>query len=1657
VARRFAKSKIYLLLAFFGISQLVDAQGNMKVTRSQIIPWSSPVTNIAVDAENIKWVGHNGQLVKVYGLALSANDGLKEGEKSLALYKGGDADIRWNSTSLRNITGDIFDASNYITCGTFDPGKKEMWLGTSQTGVFRVKVNDDGSLKLIEQLTTGNSRLKSNVINDILIDFRKRIWIGTDDGVLMGESGKWELLEKGLLIESIAANADDVWLMGDGLVGKVNRKGTWVILDIPSRRTEGDLRDIAVDALGQLWIASGVVTRYNPEDERYTVFGPAQEYTSQFATAIAVDQDGAIWVGTRDKGLYVIQEADAFAAFCEVDQPVDCNGNGSDGALRVRVDGGTPPYQYQWPNGLSGENPSGLQPGNYEVTVTDSKGNQVVASATLEDQRIAITVAQDTPAGPGATNGVATVDIQQGAAPFSYKWDNGEASQTASQLSPGPHQVSVTDKNGCQAVASLTITESLAELTVEAIATDIKCAGSQDAELELVVNGGQQPYTFQWNKEGLEGQKATGLGAGTYEVVVTDAAGNQKSILRSISEPAGMQLRTQVNAPASTGNNDGEASVNARGGEEPYRFAWDSGEATQQATQLNPGIHTVTVTDNKGCTAVDTVEITEDILPLQLNLIVATELSCFGSSDAILEAEVRGGKAPYQYQWEGSSSNNERAEGLAEGKYGLVVVDASGQQARVETAINAKEELKAEAQVESPASTGNEDGQASIRAVGGTAPYTYRWDNGEADPLAKALSPGTHSFTVTDANNCTAEGQVEITEDILPLQLNLIVATELSCFGSSDAILEAEVRGGKAPYQYQWEGSSSNNERAEGLAEGKYGLVVVDASGQQARVETAINAKEELKAEAQVESPASTGNEDGQASIQAVGGTAPYTYRWDNGEADPLAKALSPGTHSFTVTDANNCTAEGQVEITEDILPLQLSINAVRTLDCSGDANAALRVEVRGGKPPYTYAWAGVEQTTATVEGLAAGEYTVVVTDASGQKAQRATNLTAPEALTINATVIAPANTGQSDGRASLELSGGTSPFSYNWDNGNTTANPSDLSPGNHRVTVTDANGCSAVTEVEIGEDIQPLTVGINIQQALSCSDKSDAILLAEVNGGKPPYSYRWVEANSASNILQNAGAGTYNLIVQDASGLEQEATETLTAPAALEVVTQLQSPASVGNADGAAIAEVKGGTPPYDYAWSSGGSTDAVEGLGAGTETVVVTDANGCKAEAAVEVTENILPLQLTIAEENPVKCKDGNEGKLVANVRGGKPPYFYDWSHNSLNSPEAEGLVAGAYSLTVTDVMDTEQVISYQLEEPAKLTLKATVTAPASTGNADGKAKVTASGGTGNYTYQWQNGNTSPEAENLTPGFHRVVVTDERGCEASTNFEVTEDILPLELALELTKPISCANANDASLQAEINGGKPPYELSWSEEGMSGEQPSQLAPGNYALTVTDVLGTSSQANITIEAVEPLALELTENIPAFSDNSNDGKATAAASGGSPPYRFDWDTGESGKVVASLPLGQHSVTVTDANGCTQSLSFETSERIMKELASGALRSGQTMSIQKLQFDADSTRLREDARPVLDEIFGFLEENPTIVVEIGGHTNSLPPPEYCDSLSTSRARSVAEYLVNRGIAAERVYYKGYGKRDPLFSNKTEEGRRRNQRVEIKILRL
>ncbi len=271
------------------------------------------------------------------------------------------------------------------------------------------------------------------------------------------------------------------------------------------------------------------------------------------------------------------------------------------------------------------------------------------------------------------------------------------------------------------------------------------------------------------------------------------------------------------------------------------------------------------------------------------------------------------------------------------------------------------------------------------------------------------------------------------------------------------------------------------------------------------------------------------------------------------------------------------------------------------------------------------------------------------------------------------------------------------------------------------------------------------------------------------------------------------------------------------------------------------------------------------------------------------------------------------------------------------------------------------------------------------------------------------------------------------------------------------LSKPV-CEGMATGHLNAKAQGGTPPYTYKWSHGDINNQDVTHLTPGLYQVTITDQAGQSTIASAIISSSTPISLTSTTDTKSTDKLAKDGKATAVVHGGVPPYQYLWNNGESTAQAVKLEEGVHTLRVVDANGCIATASVTTeADKVLKSLDISKITLGQTIRVDKLYFDADSSTIESASNVVLDEIYDFLSANQNVIIEIGGHTNSLPEDEYCDRLSTERARNVAQYLYQKGIPESRITYKGYGKRQPIASNATVEGRKRNQRVEIKITSL
>lgn len=279
---------------------------------------------------------------------------------------------------------------------------------------------------------------------------------------------------------------------------------------------------------------------------------------------------------------------------------------------------------------------------------------------------------------------------------------------------------------------------------------------------------------------------------------------------------------------------------------------------------------------------------------------------------------------------------------------------------------------------------------------------------------------------------------------------------------------------------------------------------------------------------------------------------------------------------------------------------------------------------------------------------------------------------------------------------------------------------------------------------------------------------------------------------------------------------------------------------------------------------------------------------------------------------------------------------------------------------------------------------------------------------------------------------------------------------ILDLTALMTVAKKISCDGNNTGSIEVKASGGNPPYKYKWSDRSLNGKRVTNLTEGTYKVTVTDKNNNSFAAELELNNPYPFNLTFEEIKGITKATNSDGIAKINISGGVKPYSYMWSDGGTEKDRANLPAGLHQVSITDADGCGIEKEIEIpAEKFIPQLDLASIKIGQTLKVDQLYFSADSSSLESRFIPVLDEIYLFLNQNPAVVIEIGGHTNNIPPADLCYKLSTSRAKNIAEYLYKKGIDAKRISYKGYGKDNPIASNATLAGRKLNQRVEIKIL--
>lgn len=1149
----------------------------------------------------------------------------------------------------------------------------------------------------------------------------------------------------------------------------------------------------------------------------------------------------------------------------------------TDGQIDITISGGTPGYAIQWFDGGlflgAGTTLADLGCGTYTLQVSDD--NDCVYT---EDIEILCPPAIDidfvsTPnpcLDPMAGLGTIDVSVSGGFPDYTYDWTGPDGFTSVDEdltgLNSGTYTVTVTDTQGCTQTQDIIVATS-DEIVISSTVADASCFGNCDGSIDISISGGLPDFIYEWtfNGEFLSSDEDIPAGcAGEYEVIVTDAGGCQQVAQFEILQPAEIVIDiVSITQPACEGQNDGAIDIEVSGGVGILDVEWAPnpgvffpGSMNEDISNLFEGVYSVTVTDETGCS------VTQDIVldaPQVMDIFVEVtnfdggfNVSCNGAGDGQISVSVNGGTPDcvlfdpycYEYDW-------------------------------------------------------------------GTSPIGT---NDPASPTLTELDGGTYLVIVTDANGCVATTEIPLLEPE-ELQANPVLSDyngfNISCPGESDGSITPNISGGNGEYvDFDWSGGDDIGANAPDAATltdlpaGTYVLEVTDSNGCTSEDTFVLDEPTEMDITIDGITPVTCYDyNDGAISVSATGGAGGYTYSWTGPSCDPcmgnVISMLEAGTYEVTVTDANGCTYSETVTLDEPpLFDVNLTVitldSAIFTLPCLGDETAAINATIEGGVPDFDIEWTldgGFFSDELSISELGAGEYCLTVTDGSGCISTECYDVTEPdEPLIVTADVLEYANGfniscfGECDGAIDLTVTGGVPGYTFVWrdEDDNEISFDEDLvdvCAGEYEVVIEDANGCIQTLGFELSEPeeiLVDLTIseyndGVNV----SCADAADGTISASASGGAgEPYTYSWTgEIIADGPDLTDLNGGTYILTVTDAEGCSTEAIVNLIEPDPISFDPILSQPLCNGGNDGAIDANITGGSGVYDITWDEvGDETESISGLEAGSYTINVTDSNGCTGTETFVLNE---PTQLDLSATTvDATCGEEN-GSIDLTIEGGTEPYSIEWTGPTnipLDDEDPDAVLAGDYTAIVTDDNGCEAILEITVGGPEAIVLALESSDILCFGDANGFIDLTITNGEEPFNILWtlegEDFSIDEDISDLDGGSYEVVVTDANGCSISSSATISE---PAELVLDYTLSVyppndynvSTLNGTDGSIDTEINGGTPEYNLEWEgpsniEDGTS--DPEELMAGDYALTITDANGCVLDTVITLTGPQELRL-----------------------------------------------------------------------------------------------------------------------------------------------------------------------------------------------------
>ncbi|MFM2306829.1 MAG: hypothetical protein RLZZ367_1498, partial [Bacteroidota bacterium] len=674
--------------------------------------------------------------------------------------------------------------------------------------------------------------------------------------------------------------------------------------------------------------------------------------------------------------------------------------------------------------------------------------------------------------------------------------------------------------------------------------TNVYCAGGNDGAVNTTVTGGVLPYVFAWSNS-ANTEDLSNITAGTYTLTVTDANGCSATGSYVITQPTAITSSITATNVTCHGANNGSVNLTVNGGTPGYTFGWSNFQITEDLSNLGGGVYYVVITDSKGCTHRDSAIVNE---PAQLVLSAqVTQVSCNNSANGAVDLTVIGGATPYTYNWNTGATTQDLSN-LSGGNYCVTVTDNNGCTTSSCYLIVNPSAISTNAVIHNANCFGETNGSIDVITAGGTPNYTFEWNTSAVTEDISNLAAGTYSLTITDANGCIKVETFEVTEPS-PLFTSGFIKN-VSCFGANDGCVDITAYGGTLPYTYTWSTGQSTEDIC-GLSGSNNNITVTDANGCSVVSLYIVQEPAQLTVDVTGTNVSCFGGNNGTLTVLPVGGTLPYEYLWDDFNTDSLRTVVDAGLHVIMLTDSNGCHAFDSLTITQ---PQDLQITALTSdAQCFNTPTGAIDLTVTGGTPAYSYSWSN-GATTEPLTTLVAGVYTVDVTDANGCKKSATFTVDQPDQIYLTLLVNKPTCSGSSNGSLSVVATQGVVPYNYSWNTTpvQNTASAVDLFPGYYEVTVTDANGCTAV----LGDTLAGPTPIVVTTQAFgtNCFNTTDGYVVSNVTGGLPPYVYQLNGVTQDTTVFYGLAPGNYVLLVTDANSCQGTSSFTINSPSQISV-----------------------------------------------------------------------------------------------------------------------------------------------------------------------------------------------------------------------------------------------------------------------------------------------------------------------------------------------------------------------------------------------------------------------------------------------------------------------------------------------------------------------